>query len=62
MTSSHPASDAAHALLNDPSELAEITRTLAPSADGARRLETVLTVDGVHCAACVVSIEAALRD
>jgi len=62
MTASTPVNAAAHALLNDPAELAEITRTLAPRDDGARRLETVLTVDGVHCAACVVSIEAALRD
>ena len=62
MTASTPASAAALALLNDPAELAEITRTLAPRADGARRLEAVLTVDGVHCAACVVNIEAALRD
>ena len=62
MTAPTPVNAAAHALLNDPAELAEITRTLAPRDDGARRLETVLTVDGVHCAACVVSIEAALRD
>jgi Cu2+-exporting ATPase len=61
MTDATSASEAALALLNDPAELAEITRTLTPRADGARRLEAVLTVDGVHCAACVVSIEAELR-
>ena len=62
MNALEPRTAAALALLNDPAELAEITRTLAPRADGARRLEAVLTVDGVHCAACVVNIEAALRD
>jgi len=53
---------AARALLDDPTELADITRALPARADGARRLEAVLTVDGVHCAACVVGIENALRD
>jgi Cu2+-exporting ATPase len=47
--------------VDDPEELAELTRELAPR-DGARRLEAVLTIDGVHCAACVVAIEAALRE
>ena len=46
--------------VDDPEELAEITRELPPR-DGARRLEAVLTIDGVHCAACVVAIEDALR-
>ena len=47
--------------LDDPDELAEVARAL-PSKDGEpRRMEAVLTVDGVHCAACVVSIEQALR-
>ena len=45
--------------VDDPAELAEIAREL-PSR-GARRLESVLTVDGVHCAACVFAIEDALR-
>jgi len=47
--------------LDDPEELAEVARELPARGDGARRLEAVLTVDGVHCAACVVSIEQALR-
>jgi len=47
--------------LDDPAELAEVAREL-PATDGHRRLETVLTLDGVHCAACVIAIEAALRD
>ncbi|MFN7644013.1 MAG: heavy metal translocating P-type ATPase [Burkholderiales bacterium] len=47
--------------LDDPDELAELARELPARADGSRRLEAVLTVDGVHCAACVVSIEQALR-
>jgi Cu2+-exporting ATPase len=47
--------------LDDPDELAEVARELPARGDGARRLEAVLTVDGVHCAACVVSIEQALR-
>jgi Cu2+-exporting ATPase len=47
--------------LDDPDELAELARELPARADGERRLEAVLTVDGVHCAACVVSIEQALR-
>jgi Cu2+-exporting ATPase len=55
-----PAAD--YRLVDEPAELAEIARELPPRGDGLRRLETVLTVDGVHCAACVVAIEAALRD
>ncbi len=47
--------------LDDPDELAELARELPALADGSRRLEAVLTIDGVHCAACVVSIEQALR-
>jgi Cu2+-exporting ATPase len=47
--------------LDDPDELAELARELPARTDGSRRLEAVLTVDGVHCAACVVSIEQALR-
>lgn len=47
--------------LDDPAELAEIARELPGRAGAGRRLETVLTVDGVHCAACVVAIEDALR-
>ena len=47
--------------LDDPDELAELARELPARADGARRLEAVVTIDGVHCAACVVSIEQALR-
>ncbi len=62
MTPSSSSAAAAHTLLDDPAELADITRTLPARADGARRLEAVLTVDGVHCAACVVGIENALRD
>ena len=62
MASSYVPLTAAHILLDDPAELADITRALPARADGARRLEAVLTVDGVHCAACVVGIENALRD
>jgi Cu2+-exporting ATPase len=47
--------------LDDPSELDEVARELPARGDGARRLEAVLTVDGVHCAACTVAIEQALR-
>jgi len=47
--------------LDDAAELAEVAREL-PSTDGRPRLETVLTLDGVHCAACGIAIEAALRD
>jgi Cu2+-exporting ATPase len=47
--------------LDDPDELAEVARELPARGEGPRRMETVLTVDGVHCAACVVSIEQALR-
>lgn len=47
--------------VDDPAELAAIAREL-PSRDGTRRMEAVLTVDGVHCAACVFAIEDALRD
>jgi Cu2+-exporting ATPase len=53
---------AAYLHLDDPAELAEVARELPARTGAARRLETVLTIDGVHCAACVVSIEAALRD
>jgi len=62
MTPSSSSAAASRTLLDDPAELADITRTLPARADGARRLEAVLTVDGVHCAACVVGIENALRD
>ena len=62
MNALDPRAAAARALLDDPTELAEITRALAPRSDGAPRLEAVLTIDGVHCAACVVGIENALRD
>jgi Cu2+-exporting ATPase len=47
--------------LDDPAELAEIARELPERAGVGRRLETVLTIDGVHCAACVVAIEGVLR-
>lgn len=47
--------------LDDPDELADIARELPSRDGGSRRLETVLTIDGVHCAACVVSIEQALQ-
>ncbi|MEI7443579.1 MAG: cation-translocating P-type ATPase [Burkholderiales bacterium] len=47
--------------LDDPDELDELTRELPARGAPGRRLEAVLTVDGVHCAACVVSIEQALR-
>jgi Cu2+-exporting ATPase len=53
---------AAYLHLDDPAELADVARALPARAGAGRRLETVLTIDGVHCAACVVSIEAALRD
>jgi Cu2+-exporting ATPase len=49
-------------ILDDPLERAEIAREIAPGADGARRFEAVLSIDGVHCAACVIAIEGALRD
>ena len=47
-------------LLDAPETLAQISQALEPSATGHPRLRTVLTIDGVHCAACVISIEAAL--
>jgi Cu2+-exporting ATPase len=47
--------------IDDPDELAEVARELPARDGGPRRMEAVLTVDGVHCAACVVSIEQALR-
>ena len=53
---------AAYLHLDDPAELADVARELPARAGRARRLETVLTIDGVHCAACVVSIESVLRD
>ncbi len=56
-----PCSDA-FLILDDPLERDEIAREIASAADGARRFETVLSIDGVHCAACVIAIEEALRD
>ncbi len=56
-----PTSDE-YLILDDPLERDEIAREVAPAADGARRFETVLSIDGVHCAACVIAIEDALRD
>lgn len=47
--------------VDDPDELAELTRTL-PAEHGVRRLEAVLRIDGVHCAACVLTIERAVRE
>ncbi|MEI6546840.1 MAG: heavy metal-associated domain-containing protein, partial [Burkholderiales bacterium] len=49
-------------ILDDPLERDEIAREIAPAADGVRRFEAVLSIDGVHCAACVIAIEGALRD
>jgi Cu2+-exporting ATPase len=49
-------------ILDDPLERDEIAREIAPAANGARRFEAVLSIDGVHCAACVIAIEDALRD
>ena len=49
-------------ILDDPLERDEIAREIVPGADGARRFEAVLSIDGVHCAACVIAIEDALRD
>jgi Cu2+-exporting ATPase len=49
-------------ILDDPLERDEIAREIAPAANGARRFETVLSIDGVHCAACVIAIEDALQD
>ncbi|MFM1992070.1 MAG: Copper-exporting P-type ATPase [Pseudomonadota bacterium] len=46
--------------LDDPDELAEVARELPAHGGDGRRMEAVLTVDGVHCAACVVAIEQAL--
>ncbi|MGE0310162.1 MAG: heavy metal translocating P-type ATPase [Lautropia sp.] len=43
--------------LDDPDELAEVAR-LRP--DGRR--ESILRIDGVHCAACSIAIEGALTD
>lgn len=54
-----PACSEPFAHVDQPDELAAIAREL-PSRD-MRRLETVMTVDGVHCAACVFAIEDALR-
>ena len=56
------APDDIFALLDDPDELAEVTRELPGRGEPGLRLEAVLTVDGVQCAACVVAIEDALRD
>jgi Cu2+-exporting ATPase len=56
------AQHAAYLHLDDPAELAEVARELPSRAGRPPRLEAVLTIDGVHCAACVVAIEAALRD
>ena len=47
--------------IDEPDELAEVARELPSRDGGPRRMEAVLTVDGVHCAACVVAIEQALR-
>ncbi len=49
-------------ILDDPLERDEIAREIAPAASGARRFEAILSIDGVHCAACVIAIEGALRD
>ena len=54
----HPA---AFRHLDDPDELADVSRELPTKDGGPARREAVLTIDGVHCAACVVSIEHALR-
>jgi Cu2+-exporting ATPase len=48
-------------ILDDPLERDEIAREVAPAADGERRFEVILSIDGVHCAACVIAIEDALR-
>ena len=48
------------AQLDAPETLAQISEALEPSASGQPRRRAVLTIDGVHCAACVISIEAAL--
>lgn len=53
-------SDPQWALLDTPETLAMIGQALEPSAAGDPRVRAVLTIDGVHCAACVISIEAAL--
>ena len=53
---------AAYLHLDDPAELADVARELPARPGAPRRLEAVLTIDGVHCAACVVAIERALRD
>ncbi|MFZ9407573.1 MAG: heavy metal translocating P-type ATPase [Burkholderiaceae bacterium] len=58
-----PASDpkaSMWAALDAPETLAQIGQPLEPSAHGEARVRTVLTIDGVHCAACVIQIEAAL--
>jgi hypothetical protein len=44
-----------------PLERDEIAREIAPAANGSPRFETVLSIDGVHCAACVIAIEDALH-
>jgi len=49
-------------ILDDPLERDEIAREIAPAANGSPRFETVLSIDGVHCAACVIAIEDALQD
>ena len=48
------------AVLDAPETLEQISQALEPAANGDARLRTVLTIDGVHCAACVIQIEAAL--
>ncbi|MEY4863574.1 MAG: hypothetical protein RLZ51_1669 [Pseudomonadota bacterium] len=48
------------AALDAPESLEQISQPLEPAPNGDMRLRTVLTIDGVHCAACVIQIEAAL--
>lgn len=62
-TDAYPANDLpAYRHLDDPQELAEISREVAGRADGPRRREAVLTLDGVHCSACARTIETALAE
>lgn len=46
--------------LDTPESLAQISQPLTPTAGGQARARTILTIDGVHCAACIITIEAAL--
>ncbi|MDO5102911.1 MAG: cation-translocating P-type ATPase [Lautropia sp.] len=59
MTVSRPTATERFLILDDPDELADHAR---PVAGHAGRLEAILAVDAVHCAACTQTIASAIDD